>query len=81
MCNEVVTWILFPEHIYMTEAQYNLLEKLREGHYNYRSLQPVVRQTVFQPPSDFFMEPQIVTSLKNALISVVNFFTNVTRYY
>ncbi|CAG5033852.1 unnamed protein product [Parnassius apollo] len=80
MCNEVVTWIIFPETIYITEAQYNLFLKVRRGRYNFRNLQEVKSQLVFQPPVGFFKTPQIVTSLKNAVFTVAEFFQNVTRF-
>ncbi|CAH2040147.1 unnamed protein product, partial [Iphiclides podalirius] len=89
LCNEVVTWIVFPEHIYLTEAQvslatlplqYNLLEKVREGRYNFRRLQRLDGRRVYQPPSDFLVEPLIVTSLRNAVNTVTEFFANITKY-
>ncbi|XP_068627113.1 carbonic anhydrase 1-like [Battus philenor] len=80
MCNEVVTWIIFPDHIYLTGAQYNLLEKMREGRYNYRSLQKIGPRVVYQPPADFLMEPQIVTSLKQALSAIVEYVSNLTSF-
>ncbi|CAK1578944.1 unnamed protein product [Parnassius mnemosyne] len=79
-CNEVVTWIIFPETIYITEAQYNLFEKVRGRRYNFRSLQEVNNHLVFQPPVGFFKTPQIVTSLKNAVLTVAKIIQNVTRF-